>query len=143
TLAPIHLDPTSEWISKAKSNAVAPLGNTLRSPLGVKTKTSSWNKFPRKSSINSMAVPSLDSRSDRTWVIHSSSPIPALVAADDIFMCYTFKARTSFAIAADLRVQIGTSTPCPEWLISVVWRDSYPFALGVLIQSLRRSGLGR
>ena len=41
TFAPIHLHPNLLWIWKAKSNTVAPLASLNKSPLGVKTNTSS------------------------------------------------------------------------------------------------------
>ena len=42
TLAPAQCTPTSVWTAKAKSIGVAPLGSWMTSPVGVKTKISSW-----------------------------------------------------------------------------------------------------
>ena len=51
--APVHLDPSSEWIEKAKSRIVESIGKVIRSPFGVKTNISSLYKLPLKSSKNS------------------------------------------------------------------------------------------
>ena len=42
TRAPWVCDPTSVCTAKAKSIGVAPLGSWMTSPVGVKTKISSW-----------------------------------------------------------------------------------------------------
>ena len=44
TLAPVQRKPTSEWMRKAKSRALAPAGSWNTSPPGLKTKTSSRRK---------------------------------------------------------------------------------------------------
>ena len=51
--APVHLEPNSEWIEKAKSRTEDSIGSVIKSPLGVNTKISSLYKFPLKSSKNS------------------------------------------------------------------------------------------
>ncbi len=51
--APVHLEPNSEWIEKAKSRTDESIGRVIKSPLGVNTKISSLYKFPLKSSKNS------------------------------------------------------------------------------------------
>ena len=51
--APVHLEPNSEWIEKAKSRTDESIGRVIKSPFGVKTKISSLYKLPLKSSKNS------------------------------------------------------------------------------------------
>ena len=81
TFAPMHLQPSLLWIWKAKSSTVAPLASLNKSPLGVKTNTSSSYKIHLELVHYFHRVrycPEFSSAS-RTEVSHSSRPLSPLI----------------------------------------------------------------
>ncbi len=84
TLAPIVRCPTSVWMRYAKSSGVASRGRSFTSPLGVKTKTWSWNRSSLTPSMNSVAsetsrCQSMSCRTQASFSSYRRSPrLPSL-----------------------------------------------------------------
>src|SRR5690606_20967555 len=101
-------------------------------------KISSEKRFILKSSRKSSALDSGLLSSSRTFCIHWSRPL-----SDEDSLYFQWAAKPFSAISFILLVRICTSTHWPLGPITVVCKDSYPFAFGEETQSLKRSGFGR
>ena len=119
TLAPIHLQPSLLWMWKAKSSTVEPLPSLNKSPLGVKTNTSSSYKSSLNWSMVSNPLLSEFSSASRTEVSHSSSPLSPFTP-----LYRQWAASPRSAISSMRSVRICTSTHLPSGPMTVMCSDS-------------------
>ena len=133
TLAPTHLQPICVCILKAKSRGVAPAGNSMTSPLGVKTNTCLVKRSILRVSINSLESTTSFCHSkvclNQASFISSASS-EALDLPSLYFQCAAIPYSASSCI---FFVLIWTSKGLPILPITVVWIDWYIFIFGIAI----------